>query len=116
MTVQVRIPPVLRTHTAGERIVAATGSTVTDVLKALGSQYPGLGAAIFEEGGSLRPFVNVYVNDEDIRSLSSGATPVSDGDTIALLPALAGGADVVDEAADFSPASADPTAGLAGVE
>src|SRR5262249_24580834 len=116
VTVQVRIPPVLRTHTGGERIVAANGDTVTDVLHALGSAYPGLGSAIFEEGGSLRPFLNVYVNDEDIRFLSSGSTPVAEGDTIALLPALAGGADEAGDATDSAAADADPAAGHAGVE
>jgi molybdopterin converting factor small subunit len=82
---------VLRTHTAGERIVDASGTTVGDVLQALGTRYPGLAAAIYDEGGSLRPFLNVYLNDEDVRYLSQSETPVSDGDTIALLPALAGG-------------------------
>ena len=91
MSIQVRIPPVLRTHTAGERLVNADGTTVGDVLQALGTRYPGLAAAIYDEGGSLRPFLNVYLNDEDVRYLSQSKTPVSDGDTIALLPALAGG-------------------------
>jgi sulfur-carrier protein len=92
MSVQVRIPPVLRTHTAGERLVDAGGTTVGDVLQALGTRYPGLATAIYDEAGSLRPFLNVYVNGEDVRYLSQSNTPVSDGDTIALLPALAGGA------------------------
>jgi molybdopterin synthase sulfur carrier subunit len=91
MSVQVRIPPVLRTHTAGERLVEANGTTVGDVLQALGTRFPGLAAAIYDESGSLRPFLNVYLNDEDVRYLSQSKTPVSDGDTIALLPALAGG-------------------------
>ncbi len=92
MSVQVRIPPVLRQHTAGERVVDAAGSTVGDVLQALGRRYPGLAAAIYDESGGLRPFLNVYLNDEDVRYLGQSDTPVADGDTIALLPALAGGA------------------------
>ncbi len=92
MTVLVRIPPVLRQHTAGEQLVAADGATVGDVLQRLGARYPGLAAAIYDEAGALRSFLNIYLNDEDVRYLDQSGTAVAEGDTIALLPALAGGA------------------------
>jgi molybdopterin synthase sulfur carrier subunit len=80
---KVRIPPTLRTATGGEREVPATGETVADVLEDLTNRFPGL-------EGQLR-FANVYVDGEDIRTLDELETPVRDGATIILLPAMAGG-------------------------
>ena len=73
-------------------MVAADGATVGDVLQRLGARYPGLAAAIYDEAGALRSFLNIYLNDEDVRYLDQSGTAVAEGDTIALLPALAGGA------------------------
>ena len=86
----VRIPPVLRTHTGGSREVEAEGATVGDVLASLTSEYPGLREQLFE-GESLQRYVNVYVNDEDIQYLERLATPVGPKDTVVILPAMAGG-------------------------
>lgn len=91
MTVEVRIPTILRKHTDGARAVQGSGSTVREVLDRLDAAHPGLRSAIVAEGGDLHRFINVYLNDEDIRFLGSLETPVSDGDTLSILPAVAGG-------------------------
>lgn len=90
MTV-VRIPSVLRALTGGRDEVSAEGATVGEVLEALVTAHPGLRARLFDEKGALRRYVNVFHNDEDIRYLQALATPVSEGDRLALLPAMAGG-------------------------
>jgi MoaD family protein len=87
---QVRIPTPLRPHAGGHDVVEARGSTVGDVLGDLGTQYPALRERIFE-GAELRRFVNVYVNNEDIRYLDDLATPVAEGDEVSIIPAVAGG-------------------------
>ena len=89
----VRIPPVLRTSTGGQKIVEVGGSTVGQVLAALVAAHPGLEAQIFGGAGDLNRFMNVFVNDTDIRHLDTLATPVEDRDSIVLLPAMAGGSD-----------------------
>ena len=89
MTV-VRIPPTLRAETAGERQVEARGETVREVLDDLTERFPGLRAQIWEDE-ELQPFVNVYVGGEDVRTLSGLDTPVHNGQTVILLPAMAGG-------------------------
>jgi sulfur-carrier protein len=89
----VRIPPVLRTSTGGQKLVEVDGSTVGEVLTALVASHPGLEAQIFAEAGDLNRFMNVFVNDTDIRHLETLATPVGDRDSIVLLPAMAGGQD-----------------------
>ena len=86
----VRIPPTLREETDGEREVLAAGTTVRDLLDDLASRFPALGARILQNGG-LAPFVNVYVEGEDVRTLDGLDTPVYDGSTVILLPAMAGG-------------------------
>jgi molybdopterin converting factor small subunit len=85
------VPPLLRSHTAGQRVVDADGTTVEEILRDLCTNYPGVADALYEEDGQLRRFVNLYLNDEDIRYLAQTDTPVQDGDTVAILPALAGG-------------------------
>jgi sulfur-carrier protein len=90
MTV-VRIPPTLRAEVGGERQVAATGDTVREVLEDLIERFPGLGAQLVEDD-DIAPFVNVYVEGEDVRTLDGLETPVRDGATVILLPAMAGGA------------------------
>ena len=87
----VRIPPVLRASAGGNKQVELSGTTVSDVLAALVERYPSLGAQLMTEGGELNRFVNVYLNDQDVRYLQEGATPVDDRDTLIILPAMAGG-------------------------
>jgi molybdopterin converting factor small subunit len=86
----VRIPPTLRTETQGERLVEARGETVRDLLEDLTARFPALQERIWEDGG-VAPFVNVYVEGEDVRTLDGLDTPVREGATVILLPALAGG-------------------------
>ena len=87
---KIRIPPTLRTETGGEREVEASGATVRDLLDDLSGRYPGLHAQIWTDG-EIAPFVNVYVGQEDVRTLDGLDTPVADGATVILLPAMAGG-------------------------
>ncbi len=91
MSVIVRIPTQLRTLTGGANEVPAEGSTVGEVLKALDAGYPGMGDRLFDEDGRLRRFVNIFVADEDIRVLDGLDTAVVDGQTVSILPAVAGG-------------------------
>jgi molybdopterin converting factor small subunit len=95
MSVEVRIPTILRTYTAGEKVVTASGGTLEDTIKDLDANYPGISERLVDDSG-LRRFVNVYVNDEDVRFLDGLATAVQDGDSVTILPAVAGGgADVI---------------------
>jgi molybdopterin synthase sulfur carrier subunit len=89
--VTVRLPAVLRQYSNGEAVLEVEGTTVGEVLSALAVKFPELKAQLFAEDGVLRKFVNVYLNDEDIRYLGELATPVKEGDSIAILPAVAGG-------------------------
>ena len=88
---RVRIPPTLRTETAGAREVEAEGATVRDVLEDLASRFPSLRERIWEDG-EVAPFVNVYVDGEDVRTLDGEETRVREGASVILLPAMAGGA------------------------
>ena len=89
----VKIPPVLRPSVGGEREVQAAGGTVGEVLRSLADQHPATAAQLFSGDGQLNRYVNVYLNDEDVRVLDSGLdSGVSDGDTVVILPAMAGGA------------------------
>lgn len=87
----VRIPPVLRPATGGAKQVEVTGSTVGEALEALVGAYPALRAQLFGPDGQLNRFVNIYVNDTDVRHLEDVATPIGERDTIVILPAMAGG-------------------------
>ena len=94
MPVEVRIPTILRTYTGGEKAVDATGSSLSDLIDDLEANHPGLKDRLVEtkDGAvDLRRFVNVYVNDEDVRFLGGLEAPVSDGDQVVVLPAVAGG-------------------------
>jgi sulfur-carrier protein len=91
MSVEVRVPTVLRKHTGGARVVQAQGADVAAVLDDLDQQFPGLKQEVMNEEGKVRQFVNIYVNDEDIRYLQSLKTRVEEGDSLAILPAVAGG-------------------------
>jgi molybdopterin synthase sulfur carrier subunit len=86
----VRIPPVLRDSTGGARTVTAAGATVAEVLGELFEQYPAIRERV-TQNGELSPFVNVYVNDRDVRYRDGLETPVGADDTVILLPAMAGG-------------------------
>jgi molybdopterin synthase sulfur carrier subunit len=90
MAVTVSIPTILRTHTGGEKTVDATGSTVAEVIDNLDANHGGIKARLVKEG-SLHRFVNVYVNDEDVRFAGGLEAAVSDGDNVTILPAVAGG-------------------------
>src|SRR2546423_136634 len=91
MAIEVRIPTILRTYTGGEKAVAGAGDTLAEVLADLDARHPGLRDRIVDEKG-LRRFVNVYVNDEDVRFMGGLGTALKDGDTVTVLPAVAGGA------------------------
>ncbi|MFT3865782.1 MAG: MoaD/ThiS family protein [Solirubrobacterales bacterium] len=88
----VRIPPVLRPKTGGAPEVEAAGSDVGEVLRTLTAAHPDTSAQLFDAEGELNRYVNVYLNDEDVRVLDGLGTAVSDGDTVVILPAMAGGA------------------------
>ena len=91
MSVTVRIPTQLRTLTGGSGELTLEGTSVGEVLKALDAAHPGLADRLFDEGGSLRRFVNVFVDEEDVRFLDGLQTPVSAGQTVSIVPAVAGG-------------------------
>jgi molybdopterin synthase sulfur carrier subunit len=86
----VRIPPVLRAEAGGNREVEASGGTVRELLEDLQARLPQLGSKIYDDG-EIKPFVNVYLDGEDVRTLDGVDTPVKDGSTLILLPAMAGG-------------------------
>jgi molybdopterin converting factor small subunit len=88
----VKIPPVLRSATGGEKEVPAEGSNVGEVLRSLAEQHPDTAPQLFGQDGQLNRYVNVYLNDEDVRVLQGMDTPVGEGDTLVILPAMAGGA------------------------
>lgn len=91
MAIEVRVPTVLRKHTAGERRVSGEGAHLRELIKDLDSRHSGLGDALVADDGSLHRFINVYVNDEDVRFMDGIDTTLSDGDVVSILPAVAGG-------------------------
>ena len=91
MAIEVQIPTILRTYTGGDKIVSAQGATLADVIADLDANYPGLKDRVVDDAG-LRRFVNVYLNDEDVRFLDGLDTAIADADAITILPAVAGGA------------------------
>ena len=88
----VKIPPVLRSSVGGEKEVDAAGGSVGEVLRALVADHPGTESQIFSSEGDLNRYVNVYLNDEDVRVLDGLQTPVGEDDTLVILPAMARGA------------------------
>ncbi len=90
MAIKIHIPTPMRPHTEGQAVVEVPATTVKTALDALSTKYPAVTARLFD-GGKVRRFINVYLNDEDIRSLNSLDTAVKDGDTLAIIPAVAGG-------------------------
>jgi molybdopterin converting factor small subunit len=91
MTIEVRIPTILRSYTDGQKAVEGAGATIGELFADLDGRYDGLAGRLIDEAG-LRRFINVYLNDEDVRFLGGLSAPVADGDTITVLPAVAGGA------------------------
>jgi sulfur-carrier protein len=91
MSVEVKIPTVLRKHTNGEATVDASGSTIRELIEDIASRYPEFREKVVTDSGDLHRFINVYANDEDVRYLQGMDTAVADGDTVAILPAVAGG-------------------------
>jgi molybdopterin synthase sulfur carrier subunit len=89
--VDVRLPTVLRSQAGGASTVSISGSTIGQVLEELVTTYPGMAGQVLNDDGTLHKFVNVYVNDDDVRYLSAMDTPVKDGDEVSILPAVAGG-------------------------
>jgi molybdopterin converting factor small subunit len=91
VSVTVRIPAQLRTLSGGSGEVALSGSTVAEVLKDLDASHPGFSDRLFDDSGALRRFVNIFLADEDVRFLQGLDTPVADGQTLSIVPAVAGG-------------------------
>ena len=89
-SVEVRIPTILRPYTKDQKVVTASGETLAAVIADLDAHYAGLGERLLENG-ALRRFINIYINDEDVRFLGSLDAPVKNGDSITVLPAVAGG-------------------------
>jgi molybdopterin converting factor small subunit len=87
----VKLPTILRSHAGGARAVDAEGATLRELLEDLETRYPGITAMVLTDDGALHRFVNVYVNDEDVRYLGSLETEVDPEDTVSILPAVAGG-------------------------
>ena len=90
MSIEVRIPTILRPYTQDQKSVEAEGSTLSAVISNLDAKYTGLGERLLENG-ALRRFINIYINDEDVRFLGGLDAPIKDGDSITVLPAFAGG-------------------------
>ena len=90
MAVEVRIPTILRNYTGGAKAVDGRGDTLSEVIESVEAGHPGIRERLVD-GADLRRFINVYVNDEDVRFLRGLATPISDGDVVVVLPAVAGG-------------------------
>lgn len=91
MAIEVRIPTILRTYTGGEKTVQGGGDTLEALIKNLDTAHPGLRNRLVTDTGALHRFVNVYVNDEDVRFTGSLETALKDGDSVTILPAVAGG-------------------------
>lgn len=92
MAIDVRIPTILRTYTGGSKSVSGAGETLAELLSDLDTKHPGLRGRLITPEGGLHRFVNIYVNDEDVRFLGALDAKLNDGDTVTILPAVAGGA------------------------
>ncbi|EME97768.1 MoaD/ThiS family protein [Streptomyces mobaraensis NBRC 13819 = DSM 40847] len=92
MAIEVRIPTILRTYTDGAKAVEGAGATIDELFKDLDARHQGIRERLVDESGALRRFVNVYLNDEDVRFLAGLGTELADGDNVTILPAVAGGA------------------------
>lgn len=92
MSIEVRIPTILRSYTGGAKAVEGAGENLDSLLRDLDDRHPGLRDRLVADDGGLHRFVNVYVNDEDVRFLGGLQAPLGDGDSVTVLPAVAGGA------------------------
>jgi molybdopterin converting factor small subunit len=92
MSVQVKVPTILRSYTGGEKSVTGTGDTLEALFADLDTRHDGLRGRLIAEDGKLHRFVNIYINDEDVRFLGALDAKLADGDTVTILPAVAGGA------------------------
>lgn len=92
MAIEVRIPTILREYTGGAKAVEGSGKSVAELIEDLESRHAGIRNRLVDDSGDLRRFVNVYLNDEDIRFIDGIASTLDDGDTVTILPAVAGGA------------------------
>jgi len=91
MSAKVKIPTILRSYTAGRSEVVAQGTTLGEVLTSLDQQYPGIGGRVLDDSGQLRRFVNVYIDDDDVRFLAGLDSKVDEGASVSIIPAVAGG-------------------------
>lgn len=91
MSVSVRVPTILRPYTQGVSEVSVEGSTLSDVLESLDSSYPGIKSRVLDDSGELRRFVNVYVDNDDVRFADGLQTNIKDGGQVSIIPAVAGG-------------------------
>ena len=91
MSINVRIPTILRTYTQDQSQVTADGSTLTEVIDSLETTFPGIKARVVDEQGALRRFVNIYVAEEDVRFAQGLDTPTPEGTQVSIIPAVAGG-------------------------
>ncbi len=89
--IKVRIPTPLRPMTGGKNEVEIAGSTIAEIIDNLGEAHPGIKERLYDEQGEVRRFINIYVNEEDIRFLTGKETPLKDGDEVSIIPAIAGG-------------------------
>ena len=99
MAIEIRIPTILRSYTGGAKSVEGAGDTLADLLADLDTRHAGLRGRLITDQGTLHRFVNVYINDEDVRFLGALDAKLKDGDTVTILPAVAGGAFAVAAAA-----------------
>src|SRR5215470_17550342 len=97
MAVNILIPTALRNYAGGSDAVTVEASTVEAALNALTGKHPALKKHLYNDEGQLRHFVNIYVNDEDIRYIEKGATAIKDGDTVSIVPSIAGGSTLIEE-------------------
>ncbi len=91
MAIKVLIPSVLKRYTDNQSSIEVTGTSIDELIQELNSRYPELGGNLLDEQGNLRKFVNFYLGDDNIRDLAGGDTPIKDGDTVSIVPAVAGG-------------------------
>ena len=91
MSIAVKVPTILRTYTGGSAEVTVSGATLAEAIADLDAQYPGIGARVLDDDGRLRRFVNVYVNDDDVRFLAGLDSKVDEGASVSIIPAVAGG-------------------------
>ncbi|HEX6499926.1 MAG TPA: MoaD/ThiS family protein [Micromonosporaceae bacterium] len=97
MAIEVRVPTILRSYTGGQKSVEGSGDTLADLIGDLDARYPGIRGRLITDQGGLHRFVNIYINDEDVRFLGALDAKLNDGDNVTILPAVAGGA--LDDAA-----------------